>query len=568
MKCSQDPIRDLCSEKCPLLLACGHVCQNQCNEPCTTSCKVLVDHENIADCGHSFKIECNLSAKGDGAHFGNSYELLKFCDYPCKETLSCDHICSGTCGECAQGRIHKQCAEKCGAVLVCGHPCLVGCREDCQPCSEKCSYKCVHSACTKKCGDPCTACKEQCARKCVHVACSSLCGAICTVPPCNEACDKILPCGHDCVGFCGDPCPPLCRVCDDDELTEIFFGDEDEVDAKFVVLDECGHVFESKGMDLWMRDEDNRGKIAPKCCPRCKTIITSTRRYSDYVKQTLKNLCAVKEKFAGTDKDRKQKSDELLDKINNLEENNLVVKEPMLEKLLQRITNAIIRVKNGRRQNVDLMQLTVYSAKVQIIENIIVATDKREVTSKILKDHLKFLLYMLSRNDKKLSKQEIADFNKEVKRWSFLVQITDIQDFFWIDRLRNDESFIRTFENCKKILFSIKIFSESLQEEVVANLDFLNEKFELKTAIIEFKIVKAMGMAKGHWFRCPNGHIYAIGECGGATQVGKCVDCKENIGGSGHRLLENNTHAREIDGSNFPAYSEEANNLGNYENLF
>ena len=27
------------------------------------------------------------------------------------------------------------------------------------------------------------------------------------------------------------------------------------------------------------------------------------------------------------------------------------------------------------------------------------------------------------------------------------------------------------------------------------------------------EIVKAVGLSKGHWFKCPNGHYYCIGEC-------------------------------------------------------
>ena len=30
-----------------------------------------------------------------------------------------------------------------------------------------------------------------------------------------------------------------------------------------------------------------------------------------------------------------------------------------------------------------------------------------------------------------------------------------------------------------------------------------------------------MGLGQGHWFTCPNGHPYFIGECGGAMQTGK-----------------------------------------------
>ena len=41
-------------------------------------------------------------------------------------------------------------------------------------------------------------------------------------------------CGHPCIGLCGEPCPRLCRVCDKSKVEELFFGDEDEKDARFV----------------------------------------------------------------------------------------------------------------------------------------------------------------------------------------------------------------------------------------------------------------------------------------------------------------------------------------------
>ncbi|KAJ8042126.1 NFX1-type zinc finger-containing protein 1 [Holothuria leucospilota] len=80
-------------------------------------------------------------------------------------------------------------------------------------------------------------------------------------------------------------------------------------------------------------------------------------------------------------------------------------------------------------------------------------------------------------------------------------------------------------------------------------------------------VVKAMGFTRGHWFKCPNGHVYAIGECGGAMQRSYCPECKASIGGESHRLDEGNVVASEMDGALHPAYSEEANNMMNFEEL-
>lgn len=59
--------------------------------------------------------------------------------------------------------------------------------------------------------------------------------------------------------------------------------------------------------------------------------------------------------------------------------------------------------------------------------------------------------------------------------------------------------------------------------------------------------------------------MYAIGDCGGANQRGKCPECRADIGGMQHRLAEGNSLAPEMDGARFAAYSEEANNLMNFD---
>jgi len=79
------------------------------------------------------------------------------------------------------------------------------------------------------------------------------------------------------------------------------------------------------------------------------------------------------------------------------------------------------------------------------------------------------------------------------------------------------------------------------------------------------EIIKAMGLTQGHWFKCPNGHIYAIGECGGAMQEAKCNECGAQIGGGSHTLRSDNRLAGEMDGARFAAWSEQANNMANFE---
>lgn len=186
-----------------------------------------------------------------------------------------------------------------------------------------CSYNCKHSKCKKRCGEPCTNCKERCPRACRHVKCKNPCGEICSVGPCVEPCPKLLHCGHPCVGFCGDPCPPLCRICDNEELTTVFFGTEDEPHARFILLEECKHVIESEAMQSWLETNHKQSneEITYKCCPKCKTALTSTVRFADYVKQTNKDISEIKNKLIGNRKALNQNQSNLLMDIQVIKQN-------------------------------------------------------------------------------------------------------------------------------------------------------------------------------------------------------------------------------------------------------
>ena len=55
----------------------------------------------------------------------------------------------------------------------------------------------------------------------------------------------------------------------------------------------------------------------------------------------------------------------------------------------------------------------------------------------------------------------------------------------------------------------------------------------------------ALAWLSGHLYQCPNGHLYTIGDCGGAMQMGRCPECGAVIGGGSHRLAGGNTAASE-----------------------
>ncbi|KAF8867865.1 P-loop containing nucleoside triphosphate hydrolase protein [Gymnopilus junonius] len=61
-------------------------------------------------------------------------------------------------------------------------------------------------------------------------------------------------------------------------------------------------------------------------------------------------------------------------------------------------------------------------------------------------------------------------------------------------------------------------------------------------------ILRAFGFGStGHFYTCPNGHIYTITECGGAMERSRCPECGEAIGGSNHRLDSTNQVSSEFE---------------------
>ncbi|KAF8959737.1 hypothetical protein BDZ97DRAFT_1666780 [Flammula alnicola] len=64
----------------------------------------------------------------------------------------------------------------------------------------------------------------------------------------------------------------------------------------------------------------------------------------------------------------------------------------------------------------------------------------------------------------------------------------------------------------------------------------------------KMQIIRAFNFGStGHFYTCQNGHIFAIGECGGAMERSRCPECGSVIGGSSHHLDSSNRAATEFD---------------------
>ncbi|XP_049773523.1 NFX1-type zinc finger-containing protein 1-like [Schistocerca cancellata] len=557
--CCKQPSRNMCRKTCERLLPCGHRCKSMCCNPCTSQCEELVPSRIRPACGHAVEIPCYLRSKELSPY---STKLLSRCEMPCRKVLQCEHVCEGTCGACHQGRLHLPCQQKCGRVQICGHSCNVDCAKNCPPCNQKCEYRCRHSRCSLRCGVPCTPCREPCEWRCEHSRCTKLCYELCNRSPCYEPCEKKLKCGHDCVGFCGEPCPPLCRICDEDELTTIVFGSEDEEGARFVYLEDCKHTVESKALDEWLKQQSV--EICLRSCPLCKTPIKRSLRFLNYLKISYNDIQNIKEKVFGNPQDNNAKRIQLNITLKKIVLPDIVRRESSeIQKILTLLQSNLQNVQGKRRIFLSKTDLDSLSIKIEFVSKLLETVKlfhkalNGEPCKKLMKQFDRLVYLMRTRNIN-MSQQEVNDFNLEVSRFMRAAQFRSIESSDDFKASRSNDVIKDLHKKALQVVKSIESYTPANDQKLKEILDKLNKQLKavapLDIETIRREIVKAVGLTPGHWYKCPNGHYYAIGECGGAMEVGKCPDCGARIGGSSHRLLDDNRHAGELDGSTRPAW--------------
>lgn len=568
VKCGKDVWSVFCEERCSKILSCGHTCQSYCNKPCTTECNELVKRRDWP-CGHEVTIACSATPSD--------------CSVRCAATLECGHQCKGTCGKCLMGRVHQRCNLKCGRSLVCSHQCKEACSTPCPPCSRKCENRCVHSQCKKTCSDLCKPCMEPCLWGCQHYQCSKRCHEICDRPRCNEPCKKILECCHVCRGLmCEKNHECICVVCTkndaSDPITKIFLGGEDDEDALFIKLPDCGHIFAVSDLDRYMdMVDDTTGEaieshvIQMKRCPRCSTTIRLSLRYGKVINQQLQDVEKVKAEMhqrisVGLFKKTialKKRLDILEGKFNG----------QIYERMWAIVERSILKLKDG-------LMAALLENKVMLLERFISLNEKwranmRDLPVDVCKENnlsgpqmAGELSYLQKRfMSEGVTQRELKDINTEFSRLNLQLELCLLSRDIKSLKLELEEPSRQMMTALReKLSGSQRIDDEKLDELMkdIATIRRAQPKLNPLTPEEKKQIVSAVGLSKGHWYKCPNGHIYAIGECGGAMERSTCPECKAVIGGERHKLEKGNELAPEMDGARYSAWSEQAN-LQNYE---
>ena len=300
MPCGLNVTEFKCKKKKTHNLPCGHKKKLQCCNVDSYECNVQI--EISRRCGHPLQVPC-----------AKQKDPIPNCQAHCYQILACGHPCNGDCTTCFGGYFHKTCSTPVTLHLPCGHILRdVKCSEQYSTkCKAKCPIRCGHEEgqvhqCTSGCWSH-VDCEKPCNVSCIHrEPCEEECSVICgSFPFCDEHCPKVLECRHPCEGMCGEPCPKMCRKCQQGQRGRKKKGkgkkqaakftfqsqmghdvDLTKPDLHFVQLD-CGHIFEVGFLDAFMTHEmEAAKKVGIKLCPKCGNRIMNMYRYRNITKKT------------------------------------------------------------------------------------------------------------------------------------------------------------------------------------------------------------------------------------------------------------------------------------------
>ncbi|XP_073443904.1 NFX1-type zinc finger-containing protein 1-like isoform X1 [Dendrobates tinctorius] len=471
--CSMDPEKFCCKEPCIKIIQCGHRCLRLCSQVCTKKCpeKVTV----TLKCGHTVKTLCHMKTEAEVAD-----TTLK-CHVKCGEKLDCGHNCPGRCNTCNTQGFHLTCGNACGIPLYCSHKCEEKCNTRCF-CNRSCENSCFHGKCLQKCSEPCTPCTQPCGWWCKHKMCTKLCWELCDREACDEPCKKKLKCGHPCIGFCGEPCPKKCRVCDADEVQELIFGNEGKPDARFVQLMDCPHFFEETHFSEWMVMKDKDQVVKLKSCPKCLKPIRKSLRYGNLIKQTLSDLEKVKERIS-------------YKWINHLEmflsENDTeLCYFPQLDKTVQQLQEG----------NLTLRSLMLVGEKITFWQKLGAIQNRVKESPRVLIRILNDIPIVSQAIDNATSKYDISEKYYELFRMALEVEVTFIEQNIPEISTQKIKSLINEMYSEERTVHLDELHAH-LQMFPVP-MDLINVVKE-KTVIYDTELLR-----QDLWHRCEARHIY------------------------------------------------------------
>lgn len=321
---------------------------------------------------------------------------------------------------------------------------------------------------------------------------------------------------------------------------------EHNIDDDPMVFLGCGHFFAISTLDgqlemhkvyrrssgeeftgvLPLRTADINEK--PKCCPECRTPITNVLRYGRLLQ--LSGLRALERKhMMMTDAILKAVSDNLEspNASANIESalNRIECEAPM-----RKVFEACGGLNDIEPRPPDVQLLRCLELKGAIYSHLAETMEDNEAVEATAA--YKRGIEVATKSE---SKRSSARLRVSLVKLMLKVELD-------VEKIRDEAT-----QHLRWVLDNARLFRDLY--EVARELQPKVDGFgTISRAEIE-QVVGAMrirdgydygGSAASHWYECPNGHPYFIGECGGAMQTATCPECGERVGGQNHQLLLTN----------------------------
>jgi len=103
--------------------------------------------------------------------------------------------------------------------------------------------------------------------------------------------------------------------------------------------------------------------------------------------------------------------------------------------------------------------------------------------------------------------------------------------------------------NTESMITQIQIMESHVDQMCIPEKFYQEISREEKMMIFQVMgkdVGTGVGSFGGHWFTCRNGHVYTIGECGGAMEMSICPECGVEVGGTNHQRVSGSIVATEF----------------------
>lgn len=326
--------------------------------------------------------------------------------------------------------------------------------------------------------------------------------------------------------------------------------EEFDLSDRFVQLQDCGHVFEVSGLDTWMQTEQSESGVCgilPKKCPECRKPVIRSLRYGNDVKAKLRQIENVKKHIIGFEMTNEG--------IRHLRERRF---GEAIKQFIATIEQNMASFQTYFGMGCALCSQSKFGHAANLFHFIVkhssLVNGAKDVESVQL---VRKRAQQLSYDDDGCSPLEVRNALRAIIQRT-LSDEPLLQDevgyelaikalIQWASALSNLRQFPAAMKACQIVLEK-----EPDNKEAAETLRLASNGE--KRQVVEVMMREVGG--RGHWYQCPNGHYYVVGECGGPMQLSTCPDCKATVGGQSHTPAQGNTHAS-IDGSSHSAWSDQ-----------